>query len=61
LQDANPTIQPYEMPPPSILTAQQASPLASIFGSRIAHPGSNAATVTPSKPKFTKMGEDLSG
>ena len=27
----------------------------------IAHPGSNAAAVTPREPKFTKMGEDLSG
>jgi len=26
-----------------------------------AHPGSNAAAVTPREPKFTKMGEDLSG
>jgi len=25
----------------------------------IAHPGSNAAAVTPREPKFTKMGEDL--
>jgi len=27
----------------------------------ISHPGSNAAAVTPHEPKFTKMGEDLSG
>ena len=27
----------------------------------IAHPGSYAAALTPREPKFTKMGEDLSG
>jgi len=27
----------------------------------IAHPGSNAAAMTPCEPKFTKVGEDLSG
>jgi len=27
----------------------------------IAHPGSNAAAVTPRQPKFAKIGEDLSG
>jgi len=69
LQDANPTIQPYEMLPPQFRLPNQATafnfdcPL-SLVGShyvapvqRSIHPRSNAAAMTPREPKFTKMGE----
>jgi len=55
-----PTEPRHQIPNP-----HQASPGATaciqlVAGGRI-HPGSNAAAVTPCEPKFTKMGEDLSG
>jgi len=67
LQDANPTIWPYATPPPPIPTAPLShgtqfqlptEPRRELpLGSSALHPGSNAAAVTPRKPKFTKAGE----
>ena len=48
--------EPNSESPPSLAGSRRLHPVSD----RI-HPGSNAAAVTPREPKFTKMGEGLSG